>query len=175
MPTISDYYEYSVLATAAYIDLDGMPTDGATIASRASELRRIPSALSGQLFDSSKSKGEPVWEIPTDDGYYGNDDFGFAATLFRKGEDNPSGNEMVLAIRGTEGDPSPDNRDQLYLDLLRADLAQIGFIGFALEQTLSMVNYIERLKVDKGDSVQQLKLNTSLLPPSVRRQTIWDS
>ncbi|MCW8962772.1 MAG: hypothetical protein OQL16_03170 [Gammaproteobacteria bacterium] len=172
MPTITDYYKYSQLATAAYIKLDGKITTNGEIAvqdiiAEANSQGRLPISLAEQLFDSSQqSNGQPVWTIPTGDYYYGNDDFGFAATLFRKGDENPSGNEMVLAIRGTEGTISRDNFDQVYLDLLKADLAQIGFIGFALEQTLSMVNYIERLKADTSDSVLQLKLKTSLLPPS---------
>ena len=51
--------------------------------------------------------------------YQQNDPTGFAASLYG------DGNEKVLAIRGTE----PEG-DQLALDLIEADLEQIGGLGW---------------------------------------------
>ena len=137
MATIQDYYIYSVLANASYINLDNVQINPTNLVREASK-ERIPTTLARQLFDPTlpENKGLSVWSIPNSDYYYGNDGTGFAATLFEKG------NEKVLAIRGTE--PFAD-----YAVDLKADLAQIGFIGFALDQTVSMINYIQRLKGDR--------------------------
>jgi len=148
---IENYYDYSILANAAYINLDGKLTfdgtltDVTNIVLEANEQNRIPTTLAEQLFDSTKSTNDFVWSIPTN-GYSGNDSAGYAATLFEKG------NEKVLAIRGTE--PG----DNFIEDLLKADLAQIGFIGFALDQTVSMINHILRLKGSADSEVPQFEV-----------------
>lgn len=158
MPTIIDYYEYAKLASASYVDLDGKPLVGANVALQANEQERLPLDLANQTFDPSKSNGLPVWTIPSG-GYYGNDPEGFAATFFQR--TNSDGSiEKVLAIRGTEPDFS------LSGDLLKADIGQIGFLGLALGQAVSMVNYIRRLQAPDGSAVQQLEWHTSTTQPT---------
>ena len=133
MPTIEEYYEYSKLANAAYIVLDGLSISSTNIIREANDQGRIPTSLAEEMFDPAlpQNQGEAVWSIP-EYGYYGNDETGYAATLFQKG------GEKVLAIRGTEGAGSIA---EIYKDLLATDLVQIGFIGFALDQTVSMINH----------------------------------
>ncbi|MDY6867054.1 MAG: calcium-binding protein, partial [Chloroflexota bacterium] len=151
MTAIEEYYEYSKLANAAYIVLDGLSLSSTNIIREANDQGRIPTSLAEAMFDPAlpENQGEAVWSIP-EYGYYGNDDTGYAATLFERD------GEKVLAIRGTE--PTGDN---LYLDLLRADIAQIGFIGFALDQTVSMINHILRLRAPKDSQVIQFQVNVS--------------
>ncbi|GHT97113.1 hypothetical protein AGMMS49545_23660 [Betaproteobacteria bacterium] len=150
MPNFIDYYEFSKLANAAYVDLD-TDLSGTTIATAVNDAERLPIALAEQTFSSSTT---PVWAV-SEGGFYGNDDEGFAATLFERGS------EKVLAIRGTE--PSFD----LSGDLLKADLAQIGFLGLAMGQALSMVNFIRRLQAPVSDeNVQQLTWNYSQIEPT---------
>ncbi len=81
---------------------------------------------------------------------------GFAATLFKRAGDGGGAEEYVLAIRGTETEGA-----QLRLDLLVSDLGEIGFLGLALSQTLSLVNYILRLTGPAGPVVRQLTLASS--------------
>ncbi|RLJ61235.1 hypothetical protein [Sulfurisoma sediminicola] len=157
MPSILDYYQYSQLATAAYIDLDKAPrTDGAYLGSTISLFSqgqgRLPTPIANLLFDKDSTDAKKagvtsVWTIPTSalangnyNGYYGNDDTGFAATLFQKD------GQKVLAIRGTE----PPG-----IDLLVADIGQIGYLGFALSQTASMINHILRLTTAADDMTRQ--------------------
>ena len=148
MANFIDYYEYSKLATAAYVDLNVF--DGKSIAA-ASKAGRLPEKLADQTFVGSDDN--PPWTV-SEDGFYGNDAEGFAATLFQKG------GQKVLAIRGTEPDFSPSG------DLLKADLGQIGFLGLAMGQALSMLNYIRRLQAGTNEDVQQLAWNYSLAKPS---------
>jgi len=95
MQTISDYFQYSQLANAAYINLDGQVINTTNLVREANDQGRIPTLLAERLFDSTKSNGETVWAVKPN-GYHGNDDTGYAATLFEKD------GEKVLAIRGTE-------------------------------------------------------------------------
>jgi hypothetical protein len=143
MPTISDFYEYAKLASASYVILDGRPLDGTSIAALANSQDRLPTTVANQTFNraSTQAVGQLVWTIPLG-GYTGNDGSGFAATFFQKE------GRKVLAIRGTEGDPSVPI--ELAKDL-QADLGQIGFLGLALSQAVSMVNYL--LRVNKGLNV----------------------
>ena len=138
MENILDYYEYSKLATASYVRLDGMPLDGETIVLQANQQERLPTELARQTFVQSTDNPNP-WTIPNG-GYHGNDSNGFAATFFQR--TNTDGTvDKVLAIRGTE--PSGA---QAYLDLLKADIGQIGFLGLALGQAVSLVNLMRRLQ-----------------------------
>ncbi len=92
------------------------------------------------------------------------DDTGFAAALFG----NPSSGETILAIRGTElGD--------FDRDLLQADLQEIGGLGMAVSQTVSMFNYIRRLQAPLGNPVFQLSLQrAALAPPGVENVVTGD-
>jgi len=144
-PSSLGYYEYAKLASAAYIRLESEPTyAGGRVAFQANGQARLPLALANQTFNENSSEaiasGQSVWTIPNfgpdRNGYFGNDPLtGFAATLFEKD------GQHVLAIRGTE--PTGDQR--LY-DVLIADLQQIGFMGVALDQAVSMVNLILRMR-----------------------------
>jgi Ca2+-binding RTX toxin-like protein len=134
MPTISEFYEYAKLATGAYVNMDGQSLDAANFAARANNQDRLPSVLANRTFNPAGNP-DPVWTIPVG-GYIGNDGTGFAATLFQRG------NQKVLAIRGTEGNVL----GQITPDLLIADLIQIGFIGVALSQAVSMANFVLRAR-----------------------------
>lgn len=146
MATTSDYFTYAKLATAAYVNLDGRLTDGVTLASESDRQGRLPAALATLTFVKDQISNPDPWTIPkvknaTDPadnnrtGYSGNDGTGFAATLFERG------GEKVLAVRGTEPEGG-----QFYKDLINADLGQIGFLGFALSQAVSMINFMLRLR-----------------------------
>ena len=164
----SDYYKYGVLATACYVRLGDqsaeLRTDGATFVAAADRQDdgRIPKVLGEKLFVRSDTN-ENVWSIlnyyggdipASQDAVAGDDKSGFAATLFKQGT------EKVLAVRGTE--PNADR----HWDLLAADLGEIGILGLALAQVVSMVNLIERLKGTPGDRVTQIGLNLSTSQPS---------
>lgn len=123
MPSILDYYDYAKLATAAYVILDGEPLTGQRIAALADseEQKRIPIKLAEQMFVADPNSNPYVWTIPTD-GYHGNGDSGFAATLFAR-TDALGVTEKVVAIRGTEPTGSKlDPASQFSLDLMTADL-----------------------------------------------------
>jgi hypothetical protein len=84
---------------------------------------------------------------------------GFAATLFKNTD-----SRYVLGVRGTETD-----NGQAWIDLIKTDLGEIGFLGLALKQTVSMVNYILRAQGDVNSaSVLQFTLRSSsgIAPPS---------
>ena len=165
MSNIIDYYEYAKLASASYVQLDGVVPgvtyDGSIVAALANSQNgafRLPLALAEQTFIQDPQNNPNPWTIPAN-GYYGNDPEGFAATFFQR--TNTSGvTEKVLAIRGTEPDVSPSG------DLLKADLGQIGFLGLALGQAVSMVNYIRRLQAGTNVMVQQLAWNYSATLPA---------
>lgn len=154
MSNFIDHYEYSKLATAAYVDLTSL--DGAAIAAAANSAKKLPEALANQTFDSRKSEGQPVWTVPVG-GFHGNgaSGFGFAATLFEK-----SG-QKVLAIRGTEPEANGGQ------DLFQADLAGIGILGLAASQAVEMINYIRRLITPAGQPVERLELHSSNTIPDV--------
>lgn len=67
MPNISDYYNYSILANAAYINLDGQEPNTANLIREAKDQGRIPTIMAEQLFKSDPSQPTPVWVIPTKD------------------------------------------------------------------------------------------------------------
>ncbi|MBK9160736.1 MAG: tandem-95 repeat protein [Nitrosomonadales bacterium] len=111
------------------------------------------------MFKFDASANPNPWTIPPG-GYHGNDAEGFAATLFQRTDANGV-TEKVLAIRGTEPSLS------LSGDLLKADLGQIGFLGLAMGQTVSMMNYILQMQADKTDYlVKQYVLEFSATQPA---------
>ena len=143
--SILDYYKYAQLSTAAYVRVGISSWDGATFVGLASsdEQDRLPSSIATDLFNPANADAQR-WILAH---YYGSDNTndpiasadksGFAASLFTR--DTENGTERVLAIRGTE--PKEDG----LVDLISADLGQIGVFGIALTQTISMVNLIQRL------------------------------
>lgn len=84
MANFADYYEYSKLAAAAYVDLTNF--DGRSIASAANSSAMLPAALANQTFDSDSAEAnasvQPVWTV-SPGSHQGNDPVsGFASTLF---------------------------------------------------------------------------------------------
>lgn len=160
MPTIFEQYEYAKLAAAAYIDFSGVGYgNGSAIALAANGQKVIPLALVEQMFDSRNTPNPwTVLGAP-----YNNDAAGFHAALFSRGT------EKVLAIAGTE--PSVDG--QVRLDLLKADIAEIGILGVALSQAVSTFNYVQQLRAAPNQlAVPQLRMTTVLrglpVPPGVQ-------
>jgi Ca2+-binding RTX toxin-like protein len=157
---ILEYYKYAQLATAAYVRLGAGAWDGVRFAALAAskEQQRLPLSIGEYLFAPTQELPNPnPWNIRY---YYGSDNTndpiasadlsGFGATLFQQG---PNG-EKVLALRGTE--PFADG-----LADLAVDVAQIGVLGMALSQVVSMVNLIQRLKAPKDSLVQQISVTAS--------------
>lgn len=173
---IAEYYRYAELATAAYVRMGGNALDGATFAAQGAlptqSGGRVPLVLGTALFNPADASAQH-WNVLN---YYGNDSLsdsiaaadhsGFAATLF---QDSVTG-EKVLAMRGTEPD-----QDSLFglpfgfdgVDLLSADLGQIGILSLALTQVVSMANYVMRLRAPTADtSVVQLRVAASSTQPA---------
>ncbi len=161
--SILDYYKYALLATASYVRMGNKSLDGATFADEASSLDqsngRLPQSIAQYLFAPNQTyPNQDPWSIRY---YYGGDNpatpdiSGFAATVFQQGAKG----EKVLALRGTE--PSADGG----VDLWGTDLGQIGILGIALSQTVSMVNLIQRMKGDLGQPVSQIELSVSNIRP----------
>jgi hypothetical protein len=123
---------YAVLANAAYVDLSLVDIrDGTAVATRAEAQEVLPIDLARATFDPDSGG---TWET-VDYNDQDNPTTGFAATLF--GRASATGDEYVLAIRGTETEG-----DQLRTDLVGADVEEIGFIGMALSQTVSLVKQV---------------------------------
>src|SRR3989304_2459056 len=134
--TLGEFYKYSWFSNMAYVLWDDLKTqDADAIIRAANSENRVP----GDPDSTELTLGQEIfinqsWTIPS---FHENDDSGFSANLFV----NESTNEKVLAIRGTEaglGIPV-----QTYLDLLSADITEIGTIGLALHQAVSLFNYIQ--------------------------------
>ncbi len=139
---ISEFYKYSWFADLSYVkwaeagDIEDNPSQTAPadliFAANADGTERIPGEVEEDNDSTINTLGEYIFR-PTDEGeqdglkglgwqlqhYQQNDPTGFAASLYG------DGNEKVLAIRGTE----PEG-DQLALDLIEADLEQIGGLGW---------------------------------------------
>jgi hypothetical protein len=149
MSTISEYFEYARLADAAYVNLSTVTWSiPAAVANQAVSDQKLPRKLADATFNTSANG----WQVAH---YYDaeNPTTGFAATLFKN-----SAGRYVLGVRGTETEPV----GQAWIDLIKTDLGEIGFVGFALKQTVSMVNYILRLQGDvNSSSVLQFNLRTS--------------
>ena len=153
MPTLLDYLDYAFLADASYVRLNGINYwDGTKVVEVANNQQRISTKFGQRFFDPAYG-GQ--WLVRHYDDTQ-NPTTGFAATLFERN------GKKVLGLRGTES-----GNGQTLIDLIGADIGQIGLIGMALAQTVSMVNYIRRLAAPAGTPVLQLKVNTSSTPPIV--------
>lgn len=161
MPTVVEFYEFSKLATAAYVVQDSNALAGVSIAEKSDEQRRLPAALANMTFVQNPIVNPSVWTIP-EDGYYESDGTGFAATLFERG------GKKVVAIRGTEFGDS----DQFLKDLVLADLAGIGVLGLALAQTVSMFNWINLLRTPREGYAAQLQIRSSITDPRAMDPTL---
>ncbi len=160
---IQDFYKYSWFSTLAYVDWRDESINAANpvfAIEDAANAKRVPGSVDTSTVDTL---GEKIFSPITDGGegwavtdFHPNDSTGFAASLFAK----EGTNEKVLAIRGTEPITFPPT------DLI-ADLHEIGEYGMAISQAVSMFNYIQCLKADKGMmAVPQLVLHIDLYPPS---------
>ena len=157
---------YAKLANLAYLDLskwsipEGRSIDDKETIIDVSISRRqevLPEALVRQLI-ASRDQSED-WSILTP--YYKTDpitrhsdpDTGFAGMLL--------GHEQhgkVLVIAGTEF----RKHRQTYYDLLKSSLSQIGLRGVAVEQLVSLFNYVQVLKASPGQqNVLQLNFKDS--------------
>lgn len=150
---VSDMHAYAVLADAAYVDLALVDVQsGADVAVEVAAQSRVPIVLARTIFDPEAGG---AWETIHYNGL-DNPASGFAATLFRRAQAPGSADEYVLAIRRTE----PEG-EQLRIDLVGADVGEIGFSGMAFSQTISLVNYVLRLISPAGPVAPQLALRTS--------------
>ena len=158
--TIRDSYTYSWFANLSYVNWSDAAWKGAVNAKAAIDDSRNAGRVSGTDSAPIDTLGERIfrdqqWRVLD---YQANDSVGFSASLFQKGNST----EKVLAIRGTEGDGV-----QIALDALRADFGEIGILGMALSQTVSMVNYIYRLRNPVGyNNLIQFHWDWGTAPPS---------
>jgi len=155
---ILDAFRYASLATAAYVRLGGSPWEGATFVTLASseEQDRLPLSIATELFNPADPNASR-WTIAH---YYSgdvpgtNDDTGFAATLFKREDEN------VLAIRGV--DLAAGFREW-FKDLVGASAGGIGLLGVAVTQVVDMINLIQRLY--GAGMVTQLSATLTLTRP----------
>ncbi len=149
---LSDYYKYSLFANLSYVLWDpatiGTQSDPRPRILEASRDKAVPEELADQIFRRDK------WYIPTSNGFVPNDDGGFAANVFVRGNSN----EKVLAIRGTEPDFSFTPLNLVPVDLWPADLYEIARYGLALHQAVSLINYVLLLKTPVGSQTDQFTL-----------------
>ncbi len=170
MNNLSTFYTYAKLAQAAYIDLSPFQLSGTSpykptdiVSTGASkDQKRMPEDLGEQLFGSGKTPTQDHWTILSP--YYltspnsGHSDpgSGFAAMLLEHPDHG-----KVLSIAGTEPGKGTDEGSQTKWDLLDADAHDIGFLGAAFKQLVSLYNYVQVLKAPKGSTnVKRLEVHS---------------
>jgi len=171
MNILEIYYTYAKLSQAAYIDLSPakIGTDnpfGITrIAQAAADQERVPEFLAKDIFGVVNPSPADTWTMLSPyyktGGITGHSDpsSGFAGMLLT----NPTYGK-VLAIAGTE--PTSGSGTQFVQDLLFSDLSQLGFMGAAFNQMVSLFNYVQELKAPTSNSnVLRLEVVSSLIPP----------
>jgi len=171
MNILETYYTYAKLSQAAYIDLSGVaaPLNSVEIVNAASSnaQQRVPLELAKNVFGVGDNNTNPAdtWTMLSPyyktGGITGHSDpsSGFAGMLLT----NPTYGK-VLAIAGTE--PTSANGTQFVQDLLFSDLDQLGFMGAAFNQMVSLFNYVQELKAPTSNSnVLRLEVVRSLIPP----------
>ena len=158
---IADFYKYSWFADTAYVKWDDVNSvdaqawiQAAHAASRipgsTSEDDNIVDTLGERIFQKTSVGGEGLhglgWQLLA---FHTNEDSdsGFAASLYG------DGNEKVLAIRGTEATLSGGIDD-----LANADLRDIVGLGVAVEQAISLINWVRRISAVAGADVEQIEL-----------------
>jgi len=139
MSTIQDLFQQAQLAEAAYADFIGNanPIDALTTGD-------------GKFSQAQATAFLTQWEVVdqyTADGIIFGDTSGFSATLFR----NKTNGQYTFAMRGSQ---SP-------VDFLYADFS-LATGGVALDQLISMVNYVLRLDVGATGQTAQLEVVTPL-------------
>ena len=176
---IAELYERSWFADLAYVSwrpesigqagsLDAIRDANAAL--RAPELTLPPvfpgglgetvgPALATEIFDPDAEAWFVRHHLP-------NTSSGYSATLFAQA----GSARQVLAIRGTE-----TTFDQIEVDLLHTGLQQIGGLGMALSQTVSLFNHVRALQASAGATVTALTLHTAAeAPPGVSNAVIGD-
>ena len=166
MNILEKYYTYAKLAQAAYVDLSskGQRPSVSDIVSLASIQDRVPEALAKDIFGVGATDSNywtmlsPYYKASPSTGH-SDPDSGFAAMLLS----NPDpAYGKVLAIAGTE----PTAEGQFVADLLFSDVGQIGFLGGALNQVVSLFNYVQELKAPSSSrSALRLEVRKTLVPP----------
>ncbi|MCB1761109.1 MAG: hypothetical protein KDI68_15165 [Gammaproteobacteria bacterium] len=102
--------------------------------------------LASEIFNPANQ----AWQILN---YHPNDDSGFSATLFGRGDDK------ILAIRGSE---------DWSQDLWQASIREIGYYGISISQLVELNNYVNLLLAEEGESgVPQLVYRTAEEQPAV--------
>lgn len=160
---INKLYEFAQVATAAYIDLSAASNFSArTLQDLALAQGRMPDSLAQRVFSGGWTvAADPRIRLPNGS-FTHNDSSGFAATLFQRS--TPSGIEKVLAIRGTEGSLTGG---QLTPDLIISDLFEIGGLGIAISQTVSLFNLVQRMRGTSGSVLQLALRSSTTLPQAV--------
>ncbi len=144
---IREFFKYSWFADLAYVDWRSMSygdkPDPEFPIRDAHDSVRVPGVRNDQ---NDRTLGDKIFLRPEDtanvsEGWKVADfrptdsDTGFAASLFT----NEYTNEKVLGIRGTDV-------SDLQKDLIEADLQQIGGLGLALSQAVSLFNYVQAFR-----------------------------
>ncbi len=169
--TLTDYFEYACFADLAYvrwrdaarIAANPLETTPEALIEAADANERIPGrigvpSLGSSLFGTTSNGAN--WQLAA---FFPNDPAtGFAASFFTNAHDG----RRILAIRGTE---------EIYRDLIQADLQEIGGLGLALSQCVSMVNTIQRLCADAGATTTRLELRFGAFAPDGVASVATDS
>ena len=164
MFSINELYKYSWFADSAYIKwVPRTLTNQVEAVVDAIKAEKLPerdlSTDPNDVLPSGKGLATHVFH-PDNEGwrildYVPNDPVGYSGTLFG------NGNELVFGIRGTE----PEGM-QAWVDLREADLHQIGYYGVAIDQLVSLVNQVLRLKAPKGASgVARIEYHVDISAP----------
>lgn len=144
--TLTDSLTHAYFAALSYVQFSDPSSRDRSISDTVAA-QVLPRSTAEYLFENGG------WFIAH---YIPNDISGFSASVLS------NGTNKVLAIRGTEPNAGLD----VYQDLLRADLAEIGVLGVAATQAVALFNYVQRLRAPAGATdVVQLTLRTSDLPP----------
>lgn len=156
MPRMAQLLDYAMLCELAYVDWgpEGTALSATSMRDRAGREQALPPA---RAQDVLVSRG---WRLAAPG--VENDATGFGASLWQVGE--AFGGHKVLALRGAE----PTLRDgQLLDDLLDTAVGDIGLLGLALDQAVSLFNYLQRLCAPEGaHGVLQVDLRIGLAGPS---------
>ncbi len=177
MNILETYYTYAKLAQAAYIDLsqgelsvgdDPKDQDVIVDAGSSKDQQRMPEYLGKQLFGAGLNSTPDYWTIlspyhlTSPNSGHSDPDSGFAAMLL----EHPV-HGKVLSIAGTEPGKGKDEGSQTKWDLLDADVHDIGFLGAAFKQLVSLYNYIQVLKAPKGSTnIRRLEVHSrDYIPP----------
>ncbi|MES9857005.1 MAG: hypothetical protein ABW166_10420 [Sedimenticola sp.] len=170
MNILETYYTFSKLSQAAYIDLSlgvlkgALPDDPFTIvdAGSSKDQKRMPKDLGEQLFGAVDNPSPDHWTIlspyhlTSPNSGHSDPGSGFAAMLLEHPDHG-----KVLSIAGTEPGKGTDEGSQTKWDLLDADAHDIGFLGAAFKQLVSLYNYVQVLKAPKGSTnVKRLEVHS---------------